>query len=113
MTLRKSVTDLLQFESTLESDRIIKLSAKEQKPGRIRVFDRELANRLCLGQDLPNFIRQTLQGLYRINPLGAGEMANAAKQESQQRQTSNLRGKRFGGRHSNLRPSVHIHATVT
>src|SRR5438034_3589175 len=112
MPFGKKVRDLLHLESAFERDGEVELASKEQKAVRVGIF---FGNRLNLIVEIQNrfyLFRQCFQGFDHTAAFSCGKIAHAAEEQSEKRENYQLRGKRFGGRHADLRSGVHVNAAI-
>src|SRR6266542_6460773 len=112
MTFGKKISDLLHFESAFERDGEVELAPKEQKPVRIGIF---FGNRLDLIVEIQNgfdLLRQCFQCFNYTASLSRGKIAHPAEEQPEKRDNDKLRCERFGGCHPDLRPCMHINASV-
>src|SRR6516164_4112004 len=108
MTFSKFVRNLLQFKRTLQRNRVVVLTPKEQKPGSVRIFASQFFDRIGLLKNLPRKFGHALHRRNDFDSLRARQMPNPAEQKCQQRQNDDLRAKTLGRSHADLRTGMHI-----
>src|SRR5882757_2088616 len=112
MAFGEKIRNLLHLERAFESNREIELPAKKQETVRIHIPARDFLDLIIQLQDRFNLFGQRLQRFDHARALRRREISHAPEEQSEKREDRELRRKRLRGRHTNLRPRMHVNAAV-